>query len=265
MSESCPKCGANRTQFDGQTSWECGSYQSLLGGSHIKRPAFKLIESEHCLCRTALAAATKRADEAEAKLRWEELRRSVDASLQSWQVSQSLEAIWYIDAYRRVLNCMDRLAPAWKERTVSNVDNQALVDALVKFQRWSDAGGLDYEEQIQGCRDLIATLRTQIAEAEQERDQYKASANVGAEFFHDIGKILAPEGERKSFTDADVKQWAAEAKTAEQENARLRECLQKCRIELGWLIAQTDASENGSVVSAYEQAKSLLAKPEGAK
>ena len=68
MSESCPKCGANRTQFDGQTSWECGSYQSLLGGSHIKRPAFKLIESEHCLCRTALAAATKRAEEAERKL-----------------------------------------------------------------------------------------------------------------------------------------------------------------------------------------------------
>ena len=55
---------------------------------------------------------------------------------------------------------------------------------------------------LQGCRDLIATLRTQIAEAEQERDQYKASANVGAEFFHDIGKILAPEGERKSFTAA---------------------------------------------------------------
>ncbi len=57
MSESCPKCGSPRTQFEGQTSWECGSYQSLIGGSHIKTPAFKLIESEHCLCRTALAAA----------------------------------------------------------------------------------------------------------------------------------------------------------------------------------------------------------------
>ncbi len=66
MSESCPKCGSNRTKFEGQTSWECGSYQSLIGGSHIKTPAFKLIESDHCLCRTALAAATKRAEDLQA-------------------------------------------------------------------------------------------------------------------------------------------------------------------------------------------------------
>ncbi len=106
MSESCPKCGANRTQFDGQTSWECGSYQSLLGGSHIKRPAFKLIESEHCLCRTALAAATKRAEEAEqenARLReWMQFlvtewrgraTREAGDSPPSLKCSQELEAL----------------------------------------------------------------------------------------------------------------------------------------------------------------------------
>lgn len=58
MSEPCPKCGSARTQFEGRTSWECGSYQSLIGGSHIRFPAFRLIESELCTCRQEITRLT---------------------------------------------------------------------------------------------------------------------------------------------------------------------------------------------------------------
>ena len=63
MSENCSACGAKRTMFEGQTSWDCGSYQSLLGGSHIKTPQFKLIQSE--LCKSRVDLATLRAQVAQ--------------------------------------------------------------------------------------------------------------------------------------------------------------------------------------------------------
>ena len=66
--ETCPKCGAGRTQFEGQTSWKCGSYQSLIGGSHIRTPQFKLIEGEHCKTRQALAARESELAEAQQRL-----------------------------------------------------------------------------------------------------------------------------------------------------------------------------------------------------
>lgn len=152
------------------------------------------------------------------------------------------------------------------EKTAWIQDDDCKIAALMEELAAATKRAEDAERTVAGCRDLIATQRTQIAEAEQERDQYKASASVGAEFFHDIGKILAPEGERKSFTDADVKQWAAEAKTAEQENARLREALADLRDCCLSLILQPgnrgyecDASE------AMQRCDALLAKPEGAK
>lgn len=59
MSENCPKCGANRTQFEGQTSWECGSYSMYVPGLN---PFWAHSESEHCKCRQQLAALTQRAE-----------------------------------------------------------------------------------------------------------------------------------------------------------------------------------------------------------
>ena len=48
MKEPCPKCGAKRTQFEGQTSWECGSYSMYVPGLN---PFWAHAESEHCKCR----------------------------------------------------------------------------------------------------------------------------------------------------------------------------------------------------------------------
>lgn len=76
MSEKCPKCGANRTQFEGQTSWECGSYQSVIGGSHIHRPQFKLIEGAHCICRQQLAALAE--ENAKLKAEVKRLREGIE-------------------------------------------------------------------------------------------------------------------------------------------------------------------------------------------
>lgn len=75
MIEKCPKCEAGRTKFEGQTSWECGSYQSLIGGSHIRTPQFKLIEGEHCKTRQALTA--RESELAEAKRRVAELEAGI--------------------------------------------------------------------------------------------------------------------------------------------------------------------------------------------
>lgn len=52
--ENCPKCGAVRTQFEGQTSWKCGSYSMYVPGLN---PFWAIAESEHCQARQQLAAA----------------------------------------------------------------------------------------------------------------------------------------------------------------------------------------------------------------
>ena len=51
MREPCSKCGAKRTQFEGQTSWECGSYSTYIPGLN---PCWAIMESEHCRCRQEL-------------------------------------------------------------------------------------------------------------------------------------------------------------------------------------------------------------------
>ena len=50
--EPCPKCGAKRTQFEGQTSWECGSYSMYVPGLN---PFWTHAESDHCRCRQRVA------------------------------------------------------------------------------------------------------------------------------------------------------------------------------------------------------------------
>lgn len=52
MKEPCQKCGAKRTQFEGQTSWECGSYSMYVPGLN---PFWAHAESEHCKCRQRLS------------------------------------------------------------------------------------------------------------------------------------------------------------------------------------------------------------------
>ena len=151
------------------------------------------------------------------------------------------------------------------EKTAWIQDDDCKIAALMKELAAATKRAEDAERTVAGCRDLIATQRTQIAEAEQERDQYKASASVGAEFFHDIGKILAPEGERKSFTDADVKQWAAEAKTAEQENARLREAAQAFEAAVRDVAGQGLLNWRLFLTAHCDRFAARLAKTEGAK
>lgn len=89
MSENCPKCEAARTKFEGQTSWECGSYQSLIGGSHIRTPQFKLIEGEHCKTRQALAA--RESELAEAQRRVAELEGGINRFI-DWTISTDHES-----------------------------------------------------------------------------------------------------------------------------------------------------------------------------
>lgn len=49
-------------------------------------------------------------------------------------------------------------------------ENKALVDALVKFQRWCDAGGLDLYDQL-------ATRESELAEANAEIERLRAEAS----------------------------------------------------------------------------------------
>lgn len=56
MKEPCPKCGAKRTQFEGQTSWECGSYSMYVPGLN---PFWAHAESEHCRCRQRVSELEK--------------------------------------------------------------------------------------------------------------------------------------------------------------------------------------------------------------
>ena len=74
------------------------------------------------------------------------------------------------------------------------MENAALVDALVKFQRWCADGGpmlystIDRLEaqvaqltlELTGCRDLIATLRNRVAEAESQRNRVREWAEAYA-------------------------------------------------------------------------------------
>jgi len=58
--ETCPRCGAGRTQFEGQTSWKCGSYSMYVPGLN---PFWAIAESEHCQARQELAAANHQLDQ----------------------------------------------------------------------------------------------------------------------------------------------------------------------------------------------------------
>jgi hypothetical protein len=54
------------------------------------------------------------------------------------------------------------------------------------------------------CADLERVMwESRVAE-------HKALVKASLQFFHDIGKLLAPPGESKSFTDDDVLEWAKE-------------------------------------------------------
>lgn len=61
----CQKCNSDKTPYEDQCSWECGTRQSLIGGSHFRTPKFKLIESEHCRCRQELARLKSEKEAAE--------------------------------------------------------------------------------------------------------------------------------------------------------------------------------------------------------
>jgi hypothetical protein len=80
MSETCPKCGSNKTNFEGQCSWDCGTYQPLIGGSRIRNPQSKLIVGAHCKDRQTLAKMSFAAGELKAELAAEQaLREAAEA------------------------------------------------------------------------------------------------------------------------------------------------------------------------------------------
>lgn len=51
ISDTCPKCGAKKNTFNGQCSWECGSYQTYVPGLN---PYWAHMKSAHCECRQEL-------------------------------------------------------------------------------------------------------------------------------------------------------------------------------------------------------------------
>jgi hypothetical protein len=97
---------------------------------------------------------------------------------------------------------------------MSETSNQALVDALVKFQRWCDGGGLDYEAAL-----AAATKRAEEAEQEAGRAWREVMAIKDAVKTPD--KLFASQLECVA-ADA-VRELSTKLAAAEQENARLRE------------------------------------------
>lgn len=253
MSESCPKCGANRTQFDGQTSWECGSYQSLLGGSHIKRPAFKLIESEHCLCRTALAAATKRAEDLQAhydrdtaKLQQEIARLTAANGGNYWRWQgdggdylESLTCPILIDVgqLHEIFSANREAVVRAEEAEAKIVSMRAGCNSTIENYRKQEHELVkqiaEFERTVAGCRDRIKEYREKIEQLETDKA-----------FYHD------------KWLNA-LEQLAA----AEQENARLREgienlCVQQLKDENAALTAEVERLKDAANI-ALEHAVEL--------
>jgi len=121
--------------------------------------------------------------------------------------------------------------------------------------------------QSEECKDRqITKLEAQLAdsqrlreEAERERDDHKASALASIQFFRDIGKLLAPPGDRKSFTDADVMEWAKQL-TARAEAAKKRAEALEAKIAVLTLIDLVQArQELTAATSEVERLKKLEA------
>ena len=94
----CQECGAKRTAFSGQVSWECGSYQTYVPGLN---PFWMTNVSEHCKCRQALAStqALWRQAVTDANACADELRDALKKLAQSTNyVADDVEyphAIWF--------------------------------------------------------------------------------------------------------------------------------------------------------------------------
>lgn len=65
MDNTCPECGAGKTQFYGSWSWRCGSYNDLVPGRPT--PEWIHVQSENCRCRVELAKLQAAAKEV---VRW---------------------------------------------------------------------------------------------------------------------------------------------------------------------------------------------------
>lgn len=107
----------------------------------------------------------------------------------------------------------DRIADY--KRGVYVLDAQA-VDDIAQTEQWEEA--VTWRSLVEENESLTA----QLAEAGKELTNCKEAAEGGMQFFHDVGTLLAPDGDRKSFTDADVLEWAAALRT---ERDGLREAI----------------------------------------
>lgn len=114
MSETCPKCGSNKTNFEGQCSWDCGTYQPLIGGSRIRNPQSKLIVGAHCKDRQTLAKMSFAAGELKAELAAEKsLREAAEARTEG--LLQHLQHL--VDDLDQM--CPDSIWSGWWEKALA--------------------------------------------------------------------------------------------------------------------------------------------------
>lgn len=183
MSESCPKCGANRTQFEGQTSWVCGSYSMYVPGLN---PFWAHSESEHCKCRQQLAALTQRAEQAEAFHAWldkNNFGRHDDIALRIQELEE------YVEKRRR---------NAWAFVQVANEAKTKLTAAKQRAEQRAEQAEREYD--VLGHQHFELRRKLTAAESEVKRlregiEALKSDIHYPIAFYEEYGtQWTSPSG-----------------------------------------------------------------------
>lgn len=129
MSETCPKCGSNKTNFEGQCSWDCGTYQPLIGGSRIRNPQSKLIVGAHCKDRQTLAKMSFAAGELKAELAAEKALREAAEARAAGLEAGIKRVVGELDAWASRVNdyAISRRSP--QEKTEFLMESRAVAKA----------------------------------------------------------------------------------------------------------------------------------------
>lgn len=172
----------------------------------------------------------------------------------------------------RTTETLDRLYLEWsqftKAKTWKEIQLEAALAAATK--RAEEA-----ERVTQGCRDLIATQRTRIAEVEQERDEAESRVHfcpICKMYCKECEcmqtKLTAAEQENARLREAISQTWKEcdDARMSEVEDARKEADHWKAEGDMyGWNFHQGRAAGmiTASIIYHRIERAALLAKPEG--
>lgn len=117
------------------------------------------------------------------------------------------------------------------------------------------------DHQAEGCEQLgsrVEELVAQLTNVERERDYQKKK------YLDVVGDVLAlvEGGCLKTFLGQIIEWKLLDHAAVKESNDKLRSALKACVAALHWQLQQTNAHPFGSVATAYQEAKALIAEEE---